>query len=252
MIYAKPEQTFIAVLDSAPTGLVGTLAVRIENPDGTTVVPQTTSGIVEVEPTVYVATRTAPADGGQYIVVWVDPSTDPDTRIAEDLLVSAAHPTSSPDPLEVEWRPAVQEVASWIRTRTMNNNQQYEGTFTEETQPTDEQAETIISLATAHVASRVGEVGELCSDYLTSQARNLSSLYAALVIELSYFPEQVGTNRSPYDNLKELFDSGIKELREGVKENCGDVPGDEAGEGAAGPAYDFSVTTAPLGREFPW
>lgn len=95
MIYASPGSDFEAILDSAPTGLVGTLTIQIENADGTTHTAPTTNGIVEVEPGVYSAALTAPSGRGTYVVVWNDGSHRP----AEDLRVTYTTPAGPVDPL---------------------------------------------------------------------------------------------------------------------------------------------------------
>lgn len=73
MIYAKPAQSFDATLQGAPTGLVGTLGVRIiDQPAGTLMLARTTSGISEqpVGSGIYSTALTAPAVNGTYLVVW--------------------------------------------------------------------------------------------------------------------------------------------------------------------------------------
>lgn len=73
MIYARPAEPFDAVLEGAPEGLVGTVAVRVvATPAGDVIVPRTTGGIVETVPGVYVASITVPADVADpsLLVVW--------------------------------------------------------------------------------------------------------------------------------------------------------------------------------------
>jgi hypothetical protein len=257
MIYAKPLKPFIAVLGNAPTGLVGTITVQVENPDGTTAVAATTGGIVEVEPTVYIATVTAPAqrtptptdDGTDFAAVWKNGS----TRIPEDLKIAMQHPAATEDPLEITWRPSLEELVALLRTRTKNNFGVELGAFTTATRPTDEQAEAMIDYATPHVASRVGSVTDLCQDSLTSRARDMAALYAAMLIELSYFPEQVRNNQSPYQEYKKLFDEGMESLTDEVARECGEGEGvGDTDTGGGAPSFNFDVSTKPLGREFPW
>ncbi len=89
MIYVQPGATFTALLDNAPSGLVGTLGVRIENADGTNQTPRTTAGIVELEAASgsYVkADLVAPATAGTYFVMW-DTGSD---FASEELVVNAS------------------------------------------------------------------------------------------------------------------------------------------------------------------
>jgi hypothetical protein len=90
MIYARPGDSLTAVLDAGTTGLVGTLTVQLENPDGTTETAATTSGIVEVETGIYAATMTAPDDRGTYIVIWKSGA----TTASEELVVTYTVPTA--------------------------------------------------------------------------------------------------------------------------------------------------------------
>lgn len=99
MIYSQPEDTFEAVLEGAPTGLAGTLGVRVTDPPaGTTVIARTTAEISEspVGSGVYAVALAAPAVEGTYLVVWDDvPGGDPLTpehTWTEQLVVTAVTP----------------------------------------------------------------------------------------------------------------------------------------------------------------
>lgn len=245
MIFARPGDPYLAVLGGAPTGLVGTLTVQIENTDGTTAVPATAAGIVEVEPTVYVATNPAPDDPGNYILVWLNG----EERMPEDMVVGVDHPaTLTPDPLAVAWRPSVAEVGALLRARTKDDGGNELGTFTAATRPTNAQVEYLISQATGHVASKVGTTDELCTPELTSKARHVTVLYTALLIELTYFPEQVARNISPYSQHKVLYDDAEKELLEGYAEKCGGGgDGEVVGGDGSLPSYGFGDDTL-IGR----
>lgn len=97
-IYAIPSTTFQAVVNGVPTGLTGTLGVRLLNlgvtPPSTTIARQT-SGITE-NPSgsgVYVVSLTAPATIGEYLVVWDTGTTTPSTTASEELFVTGTPPT---------------------------------------------------------------------------------------------------------------------------------------------------------------
>lgn len=107
-----------------------------------------------------------------------------------------------------DWSPTVAQVGSLLRTRTKGPNMEYLGTFTTETVPTEDQVESLIPQAVGEVEARTGEIPES----LESRAGNVAALYAAMLVELSYFPEQVGSDVSPYDQLKELFDGAMEGL----------------------------------------
>ena len=72
-IYAQPGQSFEAAADEFPSGLTGTLGVRIDDtPVGTPVLARTTAGIVEhpAGSGLYSVVLTAPIAEGVYSIVW--------------------------------------------------------------------------------------------------------------------------------------------------------------------------------------
>lgn len=77
MIVTAPSVSVEAVAQGFPTGLVGTLGVRVLDGQGATTIARTTSGILETPASsgIYTATFTAPATAGQYVVVWDDGTT---------------------------------------------------------------------------------------------------------------------------------------------------------------------------------
>lgn len=85
MISALPSATFDAYLQGAPTGLVGTVGVKITNASGSVITARTTSGIAEYVTGSYHKTLTAPASNGNYLVIW-DAS---GTFVTEELRVGA-------------------------------------------------------------------------------------------------------------------------------------------------------------------
>jgi hypothetical protein len=98
VIYASPSRQFVAELDGAPQGLVGTLQAGIFlEPAGTAVQAYSASGITEevtgASTSSYYVTFTAPAlaaaDGTKYVVKWKNGT----TIIPEDLIVSAVMAT---------------------------------------------------------------------------------------------------------------------------------------------------------------
>src|SRR5690349_18573194 len=84
-ITASAGATFEATVNNAPTGLVGTITVRIEDGQNTIVTAATSSGIVESGTGIYTATLAAPDDAGQYLVIWNDGDV---LEASEDLFVT--------------------------------------------------------------------------------------------------------------------------------------------------------------------
>jgi hypothetical protein len=94
MIHARPGASFTAILEAGATGLAGTLTAQIENADGTSHTAASSAGIVEIESTIYAATRTAPDEAGTYVVIWVNGS----DRAAEELVISYTPPAAISGP----------------------------------------------------------------------------------------------------------------------------------------------------------
>lgn len=93
----------------------------------------------------------------------------------------------------------------------------------------------MVSVAANDVAAAVGS--EIPED-LWSIADSVTSYRAAMLIELSYFPEQVAAGRSPYEQIKALYTESLKNL---LARSTGDVPGGEAGAPSP-PSYAFPLT----------
>lgn len=112
--------------------------------------------------------------------------------------------------MPAEWAPTVDDVAALVRVRTKPADGQVPlGTFNTSTRPTEFQVETLITQAVGYVQSIIGT--DLDED-LYDRAGNVAALYAAMLVELSYYPEQISTDRSPYEKLKELFDGAMSGL----------------------------------------
>jgi len=98
MIYANPGTSFAAVATGYPTGLTGTIGIRIRDTTEADVLARTTAGIVEgVDPdfptvVTYTATLTAPNTVASYSVVWDDSFGN---VASEDLTVSSSGTVSN-------------------------------------------------------------------------------------------------------------------------------------------------------------
>lgn len=122
-IYAVPSTTFQATLTGAPTGLTGTLGVRVLNLAVTppsVAVARTTSGIEE-EPDgtgIYTATLTAPSAVGNYLVVWdTGGSLTPANSTSEELFVTGTPPT----PVTASTGSQASMTLSALRTEVLNH-----------------------------------------------------------------------------------------------------------------------------------
>lgn len=149
----------------------------------------------------------------------------------------------------------VEQVGSLLRARTLDGNGVERGTFLPKTgqeadlnntRPTAEQVEHIIARATNRVVARIG-TREPCTADLAESAAGVVALQAALMVELTYFPEQVQSNRSPYEQMKDMFTEELRDLAEAIHETCGTGIGDE-GTDNQGPAFDYGPYV-PIGRQ---
>jgi hypothetical protein len=239
-----PGEKRPVTLTNLPEGLVGTLGVRVEDSENAIILARSTAEVTEFAAGSYRKWITFPEAKGIYVVIADANGVEAieEFRVTTDPLLLTA------DPLDVDWRPALVEVGALVRARTKSKmGGPPLGTFTDNTLPKGEEVEALISYATSSVASRIGL--SPCTDALKSRARGMAALYTAMLIELSYFPEQVGSDRSPYAKYKELYDDGMGALTEAVAENCGGG-GDGESVGGSGPlpSYSFPAPTC-IGNE---
>lgn len=125
------------------------------------------------------------------------------------------------------WRPTVDDVGAIIRARTKTRlSETFEagneiGTFNEKTRPTGDEVERLIDEATDDVANAVGVT--ICEPALEISGRRVAALGTALLIELSYFPEQIRADQSPYEALERRYKDRLARLVTAVAEKCGDA-----------------------------
>lgn len=110
-------------------------------------------------------------------------------------------------PLDCVWRPSVDDVAALLRARTKDASGRELGTFTADTRPTDAEVERLISFAVSKIAARVGWT---LPDEATYEATHLAAVVTACEVELSYWPEQVRSDRSAYPMLYQFYQDNIE------------------------------------------
>ena len=207
-------QQFEATLEGAPSGLVGTVALTVDDMDGAAVIARSTSGIVELSDGtdpgvgVYVATRTAPTvtTATNFTLIWDlgDPD-DPATTYTETLLVGPA--------AALPQLPSTNDVASILRARTRDNNTGAQlGQFTDATSVTDPQVQHMIQAAAADVAIRTGvEVEEATT--LDAAVRQAIVYRTGMLIELGW-PEQSGEDVTAYARLEAMYEQAIDGIQD--------------------------------------
>jgi hypothetical protein len=112
-----------------------------------------------------------------------------------------------------DYVPSVDQVARKILSRTKDKFGNEVGTFDENTRPTDTQVANIIDDCMTEIADMIGD--DIPED-LWDDAAQVSSIRAAMWVELNYYSDQVNTGRSIYPQLKEEYDAKIKELTSAV------------------------------------
>lgn len=141
-----------------------------------------------------------------------------------------------------EFAPSADVVGAILRTRTKDTNGNEIGTFDENTRPNGVEVASLILQGAGDLALAVGTPD--LPDTLWDSARTVAAYRTACLIELTYFPEQVAAGRSPYAQLKELYDESLKALVAAYavwvaeQESPGVAPGD--------PAFAFPTGQTPL------
>lgn len=128
--------------------------------------------------------------------------------------------------------PVLADVADKLYARTVTRGGVYVGTFNAETNPTKEKVERYIASATNEVLGRTGRDIDPEEVKLVGKVRETIAIYAAMLVELSHYPDQIRNGRSSYPELKELFEANMLVLT------------DATGLGASGsPLYAFPPTS---------
>lgn len=138
-------------------------------------------------------------ESGWYQVTFVDPNGDKVT-------VGPVHNIN----IEPAYLPVVSDIGALLRARTKNQYGDELGTFTDDTRPTDEQVIRLIKLAEGDVAVQLPD--DLPEEYY-QELHALISLKAAMLVELTHFPEQVRTGRSAYAEYERMFDNQMESLK---------------------------------------
>lgn len=202
-------------------------------------------------PALRIFTVGATIANGWYRITWQDDS---------DGYSGPTAPVQNLLGLDAGVRPSVAEVASRMRARTKVRGGGELGTFSGDTRPTADQVEGLIDDALDEVLGKVigidstavpGSAYNAPGSRYERRIRGAVSLYTAVLIEPSYFPEQVRSGQSPVAVYQQLYESRIKSLisedKTGQPEGMGDSGG--SGSGADSPAdaaWSFPVNGGGL------
>ncbi len=238
-----------------PVGQVGTITVEIYNPaTAVSMFGPVTTGISEPRPGTYHTVLTFPAPG-VYMVRWEVPSVD---STEEEAVVA---PLGAPV-IGGTGVATVADVASWLRARTKTRGGAEAGTFNpaasptqDQTRPNAEQVQLLINDFMPTFLAPFGEVPDAPGSDIDAYRRavnRLGALGTALEVELTYFPEQVASGRSAYDQLKALYDERYRTMLAMLGLDADDDGLlDPGGVEGGFPSYGGFPETA-IGMEFPW
>jgi hypothetical protein len=118
------------------------------------------------------------------------------------------------EPYPIDITPSVADVAALLRARTKDVNGEEIGTFNDDTRPTSSQVITLIEEAVGDIEARMGATPPAA---LADAGRSSAAMMAACLIELSYFPEQVRSDRSAFREYWELLQNKITALQESAR-----------------------------------
>lgn len=135
------------------------------------------------------------------------------------------------------YTPTPTDVARLLRARTKDANGVELGDWSAETRPTDSEVADLIDQAAGPVLAELGRLvdpddPDLYLD-LHPAARHLVTLGAACLVEKSYYPEQVNSERSAYAHYKQEYDDVRGVLVGGADDETGGgvLPGAAGGYG---------------------
>jgi len=125
------------------------------------------------------------------------------------------------------FRPSTKTVAAYIDNRTVDGDNNFLHDFTTVTIVHVDTVEELISIAEQRILGKLDVDPNVPIPTEDSQViSGLVALYAAMLVELTKFSEQIQTNRSPYPHLLELFNQQMIEALENIR---GVPPGSSGG-----------------------
>lgn len=175
-----------------------------------------------VPPTLSFTTELATELPGWYRIVFKDATGDQELTLPR--LFSGA-----------TFRPSTRDVAAFIKNRTVDRNNNFLGDFNNlgvaagGTAVTADEVESLIQKAESRVLRRIDKDPNVpLATESQAAVTDAIALYAAILVEVTKYSEQIARQTSPYPQLKELFDDTLGELREDI---VGVAPG---GSGSSG------------------
>ena len=250
MIYTQPSSTFETAFYGFGTGLVGVCGARIESTAGVVVLARTVAGIVEspAGSGIYLISLQAPALSGQYTIIFDDgaiPLTPSDFAV-DELTVNAQGQPVVLVPGVQNYLPSVSQVAEHIMARTKDQYGKILGTFNASTTPTDVQVSALITTAGNRVADVIGDTVPLS---VVQDVSDIVALRAAMMVELSYFADQVSTSRSSYPLLEAEYEREFPRVQGRVESTEIDDGTIQNQPTANRPSYSFPPAVITMTRK---
>jgi hypothetical protein len=118
---------------------------------------------------------------------------------------------------EYATKPTAEQLASLLRTRTVDEYGKEAGEFTTSTSPTLVEANQMIDAAYDLVNLRVGKIPDVPD--LANQAKSVVLLLAARLVETVYYPEQVTSDQSAAALYGDLYEDAIRSLEQSVRDD---------------------------------
>lgn len=115
--------------------------------------------------------------------------------------------------------PTLDQVASHIRTRTLDDNGVQVGTFNADTQPTGDEAGIHVARAARYVALQMGTPLTQWTGSLSDSAKDVVSIYAALAIEQSFYGSGSNPDTTGVDQLGRMFREQLAALIQTAQNN---------------------------------
>jgi|SRR5215831_7823202 len=169
----------------------------------------------------YITTEKATLDTGWYQITFLDATGDVQQPVAP--LWSGPDETSG-------YLPQISDIGAVMTARTKDAHGNYLGTFTTDTRPTDDEVRRLIDISADEVTMSI-DTDIPVGAYQFVRAAIIWK--TAMAIELSFFPEQVGSTGSPYDRMLSMYNSSMDKLGTAVnREWMESITGDETYGGA--------------------
>jgi hypothetical protein len=149
-------------------------------------------------------------------------------------------------PLEL---PTIRQVAMHIRERTVTRStNEFVGTFTADTRPTDDETSETIEMARDDVLTDTGALDAGLQPEAYNAVRALIALRAAMIIERSYYGDQIGANKSPYPALERDYNARLPKVVEAIAEAETTPPGEIVPGDPLGASPDTGGSGGGAGR----